>query len=95
MEDKTKFTISVSIIIGIAVVLLLHALYKQMSIGKTVTAVTAVTAVTEANADTYYENGRNFSVVTRLEGGCNYVVVRSIDGVAVTQALNQPETCKR
>ena len=90
MEDKTKFTISVSIIIGIAVVLLLlHALYKQMSIGKT------VTAVTEANVDTYYENGRNFSVVTRSEGGCNYVVVRSIDGVAVTQALNQPETCKR
>lgn len=90
MEDKTKFTISVSIIIGIAaVVLLLHALYKQMSIGKT------VTAVTEANTDTYYEYGRGFSVSTRLEGGCNYVVVRSIDGVAVTSALNQPETCKR
>ena len=83
MEDKNTPTILLYIL-GVA--LLVLALYiaekKQPSEASTIT-------------DTYYENGRKFSIATRSEGGCNYVVVRSTDGVAITPALNQPETCRR
>lgn len=87
MEDNTTSGVFLCML---AVALLIWALISAFDI-----AEKKKPPEVSMTTDTYYEKVRKFSITTRLEGGCNYVVVISIDGVAVTQALNQPETCKR
>lgn len=83
MGTNTKLVITLYVIILFFIVMAIYSTNSQ--------APTKEAAI----ADTYYETGRKFSLVVRAESGCNYVIVRSMDGVAVTPALNQPETCKR
>lgn len=84
MGTNTKLIITLYGIILFFIVMAIYSTNRQ-----------APTKEAAAIADTYYETGRKFSIVTKTESGCNYVIVRSMDGVAVTPALNQPETCKR